>query len=337
MAKANGEYVKVYLYLLRLLHAPNAQLSISHLADFFDHTEKDIRRALKYWEKENLLRLDYDENQEISNICFLAPEDLNALRSNLTQAPVPVVSKQEALDATSASPKKTISKHDYSPNEIAALQSNAEVKELLFVAETYFNKPLTMTDCQTLLFLYDQVGLSASLIEYLLEYCVSKGHTSIRYIEKTGLAWKEQGYESVAEAKANNKAYTKSHNAVMKAFGIKGRNLVESELKTIDHWQRDFGFNCELISEACNRTMSTIHSPSFEYVEKILSSWYKQKVTKLTDLVSIDAKHESKAKEVLSNTKTPRAQANQSGFANFNQRSYNYDQLEQQLLHTAQR
>ena len=48
MPAANGEYVKVYLYLLRALHHTSRELSVSSLADALDHTESDILRALKY-------------------------------------------------------------------------------------------------------------------------------------------------------------------------------------------------------------------------------------------------------------------------------------------------
>ena len=38
MPKANGEYVKVYLYLLRALQNPAMTLSVTFLADALDHT-----------------------------------------------------------------------------------------------------------------------------------------------------------------------------------------------------------------------------------------------------------------------------------------------------------
>ena len=71
MTGANGEFVKIYLYLLRCMNAPGCSFSISATADRFDHTEKDIQRALKYWEKMNLLRLEYGEDKSISGIYFL--------------------------------------------------------------------------------------------------------------------------------------------------------------------------------------------------------------------------------------------------------------------------
>ena len=52
MPEANGEFVKIYLYLLRCINAAE-NFSISKMADKFDHTEKDIKRALKYWEKKH--------------------------------------------------------------------------------------------------------------------------------------------------------------------------------------------------------------------------------------------------------------------------------------------
>ena len=39
MPRANGEYVKVYLYLLRALNRPDLALSVAGLADALDRTE----------------------------------------------------------------------------------------------------------------------------------------------------------------------------------------------------------------------------------------------------------------------------------------------------------
>ena len=58
MAEANGEYVKVYLILLRHLNEPSGTLTISKIADLLDITEKDVIRALKYWKKQGILDFD---------------------------------------------------------------------------------------------------------------------------------------------------------------------------------------------------------------------------------------------------------------------------------------
>lgn len=61
----------------------------------------------------------------------------------------------------------------------------------------------------------------------------------------------------------------------MKAFGISGRNLVESEVAFIEKWTGTYGFSIELVTEACKRTMQAIHQPSFEYTDSILGNWHK--------------------------------------------------------------
>lgn len=68
MARANGEYVKVYLLLLRHARDPEFSLSVSALADCLDCTEKDILRALGYWAKAGMLRVEYDESGDVSCI-----------------------------------------------------------------------------------------------------------------------------------------------------------------------------------------------------------------------------------------------------------------------------
>ena len=56
MVSANGEFVKVYIHLLRLLSDGTTPFSLEQMADHFFCTERDILRALKYWEKEKLRR-----------------------------------------------------------------------------------------------------------------------------------------------------------------------------------------------------------------------------------------------------------------------------------------
>ena len=70
MTHADGEFVKIYLYLLRCMSDPDTVFSISDIADKFDHTEKDVTRALRYWEKMRLLRLEFNRQEELTGICL---------------------------------------------------------------------------------------------------------------------------------------------------------------------------------------------------------------------------------------------------------------------------
>ena len=73
MPRANGEFVKVYIYLLRMVSAAPSSFSLEHMADSLFCTERDISRALKYWESEKLIALTYTADQKLSGITLLEP------------------------------------------------------------------------------------------------------------------------------------------------------------------------------------------------------------------------------------------------------------------------
>jgi len=199
------------------------------------------------------------------------------------------------------------------------------------MTETYLNQTLNATDINTILYWHDSLGFSIDLIEYLIEYCVGGGHKSMRYMETVALAWHKDGIVSVSQAKEKNERYSKTNTAVMKAFGISGRNLVESEVAFIEKWTGTYGFSIELVTEACKRTMQAIHQPSFEYTDSILGNWHKKHVSSLEEIAALDeAFLNRKPKQPVRTAKEP-APAN-NRFNNFDQRPYDYRQLEEQVF-----
>ena len=179
MPQANGEFVKIYLYLLRMQNLAQP-LSLTSIADRLNCTEGDVMRALKYWEKSGLLSLTSNASGEISDIYFLDfPGEATA---SLEASPVDSV-KPEVVPNVQKAPQKVTLTAD----RLKELKENEDVVQLLYIAEQYLGRTLTATDTNTLMYFYDQLEMSAELIEYLIEYCVSKGSRSIRYIEKVAL------------------------------------------------------------------------------------------------------------------------------------------------------
>ena len=88
MAKANGEYVKVYLLLLRHLHTASGTLTISEIADKLECTEKDVTRALNYWKTQGLL--DYAAVSETKSEKSEPSENTHSEASSLAERPASV-------------------------------------------------------------------------------------------------------------------------------------------------------------------------------------------------------------------------------------------------------
>lgn len=311
MPAANGEYVKIYLFLLRCLASAHSELSLTLIADRFDHTEGDILRALKYWEKMKLIKLEYDGSKSLSGIRLLNGSD----RSGKTPVPQALTPEPETPGPENM--------------EITPL-SQEEQKQLLFICEQYLGKTLSSTEVSQIQYFHDTLGFNADLIEYLIEYCVSRKHKSLRYIESVALAWHKEGYTTVSEAKEHTTTYSKAYFSILKAFGITSRNPVEGEISCMNRWLKEYGFSLELITEACSRTMTAIHQPSFEYADKILITWKKENVSSPADLQALDARRQN-AKSKAENASARKTTA-PNRFHNFRERSYDFNELEKQLI-----
>lgn len=334
MTSANGEFVKVYLYLLRSMNQNRQTFSISELADILEHTEKDILRALNYWEKMQLLQLHFNANKELSGISLTLPADtIHTFDTAASSEAAPTnVAVPEAKPAVSAAPKDTtFGKDSYTLEQIENFQDNESVQEILFITENYLGRTLNPTDIRTILYWYDGLHFSTDLIEYLIETCISNGHTSLRYMEKIALSWADAGITSVAQARREHSMHHQDVYAVMNAFGINGRNLISSEIQTIEKWTSQYAFSMDIIKEACRRTIQSTGKPSFEYADTILSNWHKNAVHTLDDIAKQDVAFQ-KSKAATKSQETAQHSSAGKHFNNFPQRSYNYEQLEKQLL-----
>jgi DnaD/phage-associated family protein len=318
MPGANGEYVKVYLYLLRALNQPDTELSVARMADALDDTESDILRALKYWEKQGILKLECDHANVLQGI-YLCDIPVPGRAANTTGA---AASAAGASEGSATSLRKS-----YSREELAAFAQQEECRRLIFVCEQYMKKTLSPMEIEIIFAFYDQLHFSTDLIEYLVEYCACKGSRSIHYIETVALAWAEAGITTVAMAKEHTTTYTRNTFSIMKAFGINDRNPVESEVAYIEKWLRSYDFTLDLVLEACKRTMDRLHKPNFEYADSILQSWSDKKVHNLDDVKALDMEHQKR-----SSKKRPASSARPTGFTNFQQREYDFEELEKQLL-----
>lgn len=319
MAKANGEYVKVYLLLLRYMNKPDSSLSISKMADCLENTEGDIIRALKYWEKSGLLTLNYDSENNITGIDLGRKETPVAAPTDNDVTPAPSLPVAPAIESA---PKAKASHH------------RKELKQILFIAEQYLGKTLTRTDVDAITYFYDTLGFSADLIEYLIEYCVENGHKSIHYIQKVALSWADAKITTIEQARNSSALYNRTCYSILNSFGIKGRGPATSELEYIKKWTEQDRFDLEIILEACSRTVLAIHQPSFEYADKILQNWLSKKVRNLNDIRILDSAFEQSKTEKKKPAAKTFSQQTPSKFRNFEERSYDMDALTKELLQT---
>ena len=386
MPKANGEFVKVYLYLLRATGSGAGIATISEIADHFSNTEADIIRALNYWASEGILQVQTGADGQIIgvNLCSLSVSGMQAAQSNI-QSTVADNAAQNNLqngvvnNATqnnlqnsvvnnaaqnistvntrmhdsvveklkSQTPDKAASSQkEYTLDEIKEFRKNPDISELFFIIETYLKHTLSSTDTNMVLYWLDELHFSTDLVEYLVEYCITKGHSSLRYMNKVALGWADAGIKTVDQAKDDAAAHSQIYYSVMKDLGITGRNLVDSEVSLINKWVGEYGFDIELVKAACSKTISAIQKPSFEYTDSILANWRKKDVHTLKDVEVLDANFakankasatgSSQSTNAANGSSKPKSNnsSSKNKFNNFNQRNNDYDKLEKLFLNS---
>ena len=322
MGDSNGEFVKVYLYLLRCVG--NRDISLSDIADKLNLTEKDVIRALKYWDKQKVLSVTFASSNEPESISILSLDEV------LQDVPTSDVQAATLSTVTTESTKEDAKRSKYSPAQIKRLKEQEDIKELFFVVEQYLSKTLTPTEMDAVLYIYKDLGFSTDLIEYLIEYCVTNQHSSLRYIEKVALAWHEQGITTVAEAKDTTVIRNRRTTVVTRSFGIGDRNLTPIELDFINRWYDEYAFDGEIIEEACKRTIMSMSKPNFSYADGILKKWKAANVHTLEDLKKVDTGFRAKI-TVPVGTK-PATTTTTNKFNSFSQRTYNFAEMEKALI-----
>ena len=309
MAKADGEYVKIYLMVLRLA-GQGLAIHPDQLADSLELTRKDVLRALHYWENEGLLTLGTGAGE--------TADEPPASRPAADPVRIPVRKTRDV-------------------SELAGYIKGTDLDRVVFMAETYMGHPLSSAELNSICYISNDLHFSTDLLEYLVEYCTEKGKKQMRYIEKVAVNWYGQGIDTVQKAMEQTALYTQNVFSVMKAFGISGRQPGQSEIDYITRWNA-MGFGNDIIVEACNRTLLTTHQASFPYANRILEGWKKAGVMKLADISSIDQKHHARRQAEQAQSGTGRANASPvNAFHNFEQRSYDYDALESRLTGTGRR
>lgn len=364
MASANGEYVKVYLYLLRHGDKP---VDISAIADALNHTEADVKRALSYWEKAGVLMRDASGteaaapglSQKPSQERGQAAQDHGKPSQERGQeaqnrghsvqglgqaAQEPAAGWSADLRETAPSASETVP-HPSAPAACAnapvqakeipqpgdgaermkKLSKDEEFSTLLYVAQQYLGKMFTSIECEKFAYFYDVLKMSGELLEYLSEYCAQNGHTSIRYIEKVALNWYQVGITTKAAARDYTMRFSKDISSVMKAFGLTSRNPGTAEKEIIKKWFYTYGFDRPIVIEACNRTIKATQTPSFQYADKILTGWKENGVKTLGDVEELDKKRQL-ARGQSKDREPVRKTASANRFRNFEERNYNYDE-----------
>lgn len=305
MPKARGEFIKVYLLMLKYSTCNELGVSSSILASSLNLLESDIMNAFNYWNDEGVIRFSPIDNMGNFNVEFL----------ELSEEPIENNKQVDLLEA---------------------LDSNI-TKDMLKDIEKLLARPLSPKEMSVYLNWQKELGFSSELILILMEYCIAKGKVDSRYIEKVALSWHDLKITTVEDAQNLIKQTEDKWiniRKILNYLGIKNTDIMKPQQDMIEKWLFIYKFQTELIFKACDICFNRLNRADFKYIDGILSKWYKNNLKTLEDIAIKDKAPKNKNNYNKNNYNKNNYTAEKPAlkFNDFEAREYDYDSLEKKLL-----
>ena len=294
MPKARGEFIKVYLLMLKYSVSGELGVNSSIIASNLDLLESDVMNALNYWHDENLIRLIPIDKMSNFSIEFVELKNLDTDNSQ-------------------------------SVNLLEELNKN-DKKDMLKDIEVLTGRPLSPKEMTTYLSWQNDFKFSSEIILLLIEYCVSKGKSDIRYIEKVALGWYDANIKTLSDAQAyitKNEDKWGSIRKILNYLGIKNGEVMKPQEDIMEKWLYKFNFTTDIIFKACDICFERLNRADFKYIDGILNRWNSDNLKTLEDINNkeIINKQNSVKRKTFSND----SERKTLRFNDYEQRVYDYD------------
>jgi len=300
MPQARGEFIKIYLLMLKHDISGEFGVSSSILASSLNLLESDIMNALNYWNDQGVIKFTQIDKMGNFNVEFV----------DLIQEPTTSTKQVDLLEAL----------------------GSTTTKDMLKDIEILLARPLSPNEMSIYLNWQREFGFSSELILILIEYCISKGKSDPRYIEKVALSWHDLKITTIEQAQ---NLITKTEDKwinirkILTYLGITNTDIMKPQQDLIEKWLFIYKFPNEIILKACDICFERLNRADFKYIDGILTNWNKNNIKTLEDIALKDTKNIKNTNYQKNYNNTEKAPLK---FNNFEGREYDYDSLEKKLL-----
>ncbi len=246
LSQANGDYVKIYLYLF-FLSKYNKDIKINDLSKKLELPLKIIQDGIKYWE----------------DIGLLIRKNQGFIVANLQDIELNKVYK----------PKVSLSSTDL--KKIADSKSRATAIET--INNEFFQGVMSPSWYGDIDLWFKKYGFDEEVMIALFRYCFNKSALHRSYISTVAEAWNKNNIKTFSDLDLyyQKQEKVKSIANIIKKKLRLSRNLSEYEEAYVSKWTITYGYEMDIIELALKKTTSKFN-PSFEYIDKLLSDWHEK-------------------------------------------------------------
>ncbi len=252
-----GEHLKVLIYIMR---TSTDKPSVEEISQALDLSEYDVKEAILFWADAGIL--------------------LTENTASKTEKPKTV---KKVLKPT----REDIARRGLEDPKIKYLLNETQLK---------FGRGLKNNEAETLVWMYDDLGLDVSLVLFIVEYAAQNGKKNIRFIESIATDWADKGIETIEQAEEEVRLmalHDKAWTVVCKAFGIERRKPSKKEESLSLLWINEWNISPEMLKEAYDTCIDTKSKYSFPYIAKIIENWHNEGYEKPEDIKPKEAGSDS--------------------------------------------
>lgn len=291
LSEANGDYIKVYLYIV-FLSKYDKDIKINDLSKKLVLPVKTIQDAMKYWEDHEVL----------------TKKSTGYIVNNLQEIELHKLYK----------PKTALSAEQ--------LQKSAEnqkrAKAIDFINNKYFSGLMPTTWYSEIELWFKKYNFDEEVMIALFGYCFDKSALHKNYVQTVAEAWNKNNIKNFNDLDIYYEKQEKLNviaKTISKKLGL-ARPLTQYEYAYIEKWNIDYGYGLDIIEIALKKTTSKAN-PNFDYLDKLLTDWNSR------GFKTVDAIKNFLA-EIKQKNKNIKQMAKETGYDKYEQRAYeNFDNL----------
>ena len=285
LPEANGDFLKVYLYIL-FLSKYDKDIKINDLCKKLGLSLKVIQDAMKYWEDQGVI------TKKNTGFVF---NNLQELELHNLYKPKAALSAEQIQKSA---------------------ESQKRAKTIEYINNKFFSGLMPTTWYPDIELWFKKYSFDDEVMIALFEYCFDKSALHRNYMQAVADAWSKNNiktFNDLDQYYEKQEKLNKVANNIVKKLGF-GRQLSQYEYAYVEKWIIDFGYSFDIIEIALKKTTSKVN-PSFDYIDKLLTDWHDRGF-KTPDQV------QKFLSEIKQKTKDIKQLEKQTGYQKYDQRTY---------------
>lgn len=285
LPEANGDFLKVYLYIL-FLSKYDKDIKINDLCKKLGLSLKVIQDAMKYWEEQGVI------TKKNTGFVF---NNLQELELHNLYKPKAALSAEQIQKSA---------------------ESQKRAKTIEYINNKFFSGLMPTTWYPDIELWFKKYNFDDEVMIALFEYCFDKSALHRNYMQAVADAWSKNNirtFNDLDQYYEKQEKLNKVANNIVKKLGL-GRQLSQYEHAYVEKWMIDFGYSFDIIEIALKKTTSKVN-PSFDYIDKLLTDWHDRGFKTPDQVQKFLSQMKQKTKDIKQLEK-------QTGYQKYDQRTY---------------